>query len=218
MPGARRTRSLACEMKQAHERRHHGFSQVHPAFPHAMVLTVSFALSPVTGLFCHCHQRKLHSANLTPASGRQDHTTSPSATRALVRSASRVHHIPLSTFVTIAKRPFCEAGWRRYRFDLGDLETGKFFQTRLDRANQIDPVQEIGLSGNSRAPCWPTTSADEARKTLGRYHAYPSGNAHGPSAAPSFSGAATVASITPSNPSPSAPARVRTRGGSPSPG
>jgi hypothetical protein len=25
----------------------------HPAFPHAMVLTVSFALSPVIGLFCH---------------------------------------------------------------------------------------------------------------------------------------------------------------------
>src|SRR6266852_6113374 len=24
-----------------------------PAFPHAMVLTVSFVLSPVTGLFCH---------------------------------------------------------------------------------------------------------------------------------------------------------------------
>src|SRR5712691_2937417 len=25
----------------------------HPTFPHAMVLTVSFVLSPVTGLFCH---------------------------------------------------------------------------------------------------------------------------------------------------------------------
>ena len=30
---------------------------VHPAFPHAMVLTVSFALSPVTGLVCHRRQR-----------------------------------------------------------------------------------------------------------------------------------------------------------------
>jgi hypothetical protein len=33
-------------------------------------------------------------ANLTPASRRQDHTTSPSATSALVRSAFRVHRIP----------------------------------------------------------------------------------------------------------------------------
>src|ERR1700730_14859116 len=28
-----------------------------PAFPHAMVLTAYVALSPVTGLFCHRHQR-----------------------------------------------------------------------------------------------------------------------------------------------------------------
>src|ERR1700716_3441053 len=29
----------------------------HPTFPHAMVLTASFVLSPVTGLFCHRRQR-----------------------------------------------------------------------------------------------------------------------------------------------------------------
>src|SRR5258708_26621274 len=29
----------------------------HPTFPHAMVLTVSFVLSPVTGLFCHRRQQ-----------------------------------------------------------------------------------------------------------------------------------------------------------------
>jgi hypothetical protein len=36
-------------MKKAHERSHHGYSRIHPAFPHAMVLTVSFVLSPVIG-------------------------------------------------------------------------------------------------------------------------------------------------------------------------
>ncbi len=77
----------------------HTSKRVHrnrPAFPHAMVLTVSFVLSPVTGLFCHRHQRikvlskpgraDLTSANLTPASGRQDHTTSPYAATSLVRT------------------------------------------------------------------------------------------------------------------------------------
>jgi hypothetical protein len=54
-------------------------SPVSPGLPCAMVLTVSFALSPVTGLVCHRRLRKLPSADLTPASGRQDHTTSPSA-------------------------------------------------------------------------------------------------------------------------------------------
>jgi len=80
MPGARCARSLACEIKKAHERSHHGHTGS-PGIPYAMVLTVSFALSPVTGLVCHRHRRKLPSANLTPASGRQDHTTSPSASR-----------------------------------------------------------------------------------------------------------------------------------------
>jgi hypothetical protein len=48
MPGARCTRSLACNVLVAHECRHHR-SPEHPAFPHAMVLTVSFVLSPVIG-------------------------------------------------------------------------------------------------------------------------------------------------------------------------
>src|SRR5882757_11339473 len=75
----------------------------HPTFPHAMVLTVSFVLSPVTGLFCHRRQRikvlsapgraDLTSANLTPASGRQDHTILPSATTSLVRVLAMAHRL-----------------------------------------------------------------------------------------------------------------------------
>src|SRR6202790_5641550 len=38
--------------------------------------------------------RGVASTNLTPASGCQDHTTSPSASGTLVRSAIRVHRIP----------------------------------------------------------------------------------------------------------------------------
>ena len=64
-----------------------------PGIPRAMVLTVSFALSLVTGLSCHHRPRSLP-ANLTPASGRQDHTTSPSAGRRIRQSAARVHRIP----------------------------------------------------------------------------------------------------------------------------
>src|SRR5882762_591020 len=66
----------------------------HPAFPHAMVLTVYVVLSPVTGLSCHRRQRicglsapgraDMPSANLTPASGRQDHTILLSTATSLV--------------------------------------------------------------------------------------------------------------------------------------
>jgi hypothetical protein len=66
-----------------------------PGIPRAMVLTASFAISPATGLSCHRRPRKLLSANLTPASGRQDHATSPSASGAPVMRAIRVHRIPL---------------------------------------------------------------------------------------------------------------------------
>src|SRR6267142_1327983 len=66
-----------------------------------MVLTVSFVLSPVTGLFCHRRPADmflskpgwadLNSANLTPASGRQDHTILPYAATSLVRSLLIAH-------------------------------------------------------------------------------------------------------------------------------
>jgi hypothetical protein len=78
MPGARCTRSLACNVLVAHECSHHR-SPEHPAFPHAMVLTAYFVLSPATNSSCHRHRRikglskpgwtDLTSANLTPATG-----------------------------------------------------------------------------------------------------------------------------------------------------
>jgi hypothetical protein len=73
--------------------------QVQPptGIPRAMVLTVSFVLFLVTGLCCHhrrCDAKHRHQCNaarivtnLTPASGRQNHTTSPSASVRLVLRA-----------------------------------------------------------------------------------------------------------------------------------
>jgi hypothetical protein len=52
-------------------------------------------------------------ANLTPASERQDHTTSPSASATFVRRALRVHRIPASRFVTIGRSvPLHRGGMR----------------------------------------------------------------------------------------------------------
>jgi hypothetical protein len=44
-------------------------------------------------------------ADLIPASGYQDATTSPSVSGAFVTRAAHVHRILHPTFVTIAKRP-----------------------------------------------------------------------------------------------------------------
>src|ERR1700693_3862776 len=102
MPGARCTRSLACRKKTRELVT--TVAPDHPAFPHAMVLTVSFALSPVIGLFCH---RRLAdtSAKLdagVEASGPHDFTVRACAVR---QRRIRVHRIPHPTSVTIAKRP-----------------------------------------------------------------------------------------------------------------
>ena len=79
--------------------------------PHtAMVLTGYRVLSPVTGLVCHRRLAKTSSRNLTPASGRQDHTPLPSASRAVRQWHIGVHYIPLPTFVTIASAPRSATG------------------------------------------------------------------------------------------------------------
>jgi hypothetical protein len=52
MPGAKCARSLACEMKK-HTSIVTTVTPETPGIPRAMVLTVSFVLSPVTGLSCH---------------------------------------------------------------------------------------------------------------------------------------------------------------------
>jgi len=82
--------------------------------PARMVLTVSFVLFPETGLSCLRHWRDAKSiaANLTPASGRQNDTTSPSAPCRSSSAYKRPSH-PAPTFVTIAKRPSCGHETRR---------------------------------------------------------------------------------------------------------
>jgi hypothetical protein len=93
MPGAHCARSLVCRMKK-HTSIVTTVTPGSPGIPRAMVLTVSFVLSPATGLFCHRRPQDHHLTSLTPASGRHDHTTSPSARSALVRCATCVHRIP----------------------------------------------------------------------------------------------------------------------------
>src|SRR5467141_2557507 len=54
-------------------------------------------------------------ADLTPASGRQNHTTSPSASAPFVTRAARVHRIPLH--VRNVRTPLCGTGPNRYSAD-----------------------------------------------------------------------------------------------------
>jgi hypothetical protein len=89
-------------------------------------------LSPVTGLFCH---RRLAgvTAKLDASVGASGPHGFAVRLKRIRQSAIRVHRIPLSTSVTIAKRPSDEAGWERYAGDLGRQKTEIFLQKGLDR-------------------------------------------------------------------------------------
>jgi hypothetical protein len=165
-----RTRSRACSVGNTRVS-HHEYAG-HPAFPHAMVLTAYFVLSPAIGLFVtviHGYgwpapgRAGFASANLTPASRRQDHTTSPSAATSFVgapfdRSRAlkpalqprsrptlpRPPH-PAPTFVTMANALF-GTGWHGYRFDLGKARSGKLSQGGLDTMIEKLPDGQITRS------------------------------------------------------------------------
>ncbi len=105
MPGVWLARSLACKMKKAHEQVTTG-PPIHPAFPARWFS--AYTRSPrCTGLVATVAPEKHELLkNLIPASGDQDHTTSPQ--RSGPRSscaAESVHRIPRPTSVTIAIRP-----------------------------------------------------------------------------------------------------------------
>ena len=163
-----------------------------------MVLTVSFVLSPVTGLVCHRRQRikvlskpgraDFTSANLTPASGRQDHTILPSAAsisrqRAVDRSqvfrlalrSHRAQNAAPSTasrpaFATIAIRPLCPeslAGERAVGWLVGNRP---LLELSPQRPKATEPVQERGtapVSSSTRTVALVGWDAKSSRCDLG---------------------------------------------------
>jgi hypothetical protein len=64
MPGAVCARSLACDVRRARKHSHHGHTGF-PGIPRASGFTVSFALSPVTGLCCHRCRRDAEASSPT---------------------------------------------------------------------------------------------------------------------------------------------------------
>ena len=82
MPGARRTQGLACKGRK-HTSEKPQVSRNQPAFP-ARWFTTYFVLPGDRALLPPSSVDR--STTLTPASGRQDHTTSPSAWASLVNA------------------------------------------------------------------------------------------------------------------------------------
>src|SRR5450432_1247120 len=103
MPGARCTRSLACNKNKTHERSHHGHTGITRHSPRNG-FTVSFVLSPASRALLPPSSavclRQLDTS--VRVSGPHDFSVREQRPR---RGTIRVHRIPSPTFVTIAKRP-----------------------------------------------------------------------------------------------------------------
>jgi hypothetical protein len=84
--------AVSCAKENRKRTRAYRFSGGNPAFP-ARWGTAYSALSPVTGYLATV-AAWIFPRDLTPASGRQDHTASPSAPPALLCRRPRVHRIP----------------------------------------------------------------------------------------------------------------------------
>ena len=138
MPGARCTRSRAWCVENTRVS-HHGRTGITRHSRTRVVLTVSFVISLVIGLFVTIacgSPRKLDAGIEAP--GPHDF-----AVRRRARSSKRRLRPPhpAPTSVTIAKRPSAGRDGRRYGCDLGQVETKIFLQMGLDRRKQVDPVQ-----------------------------------------------------------------------------
>jgi len=147
MPGARCARSLACKLKK-HTSIVTTVTPGSPGIPRAMVLTVSFALSPVIGLCCHRRKRNYFRQldASVEASGPHDFAVRITCCSSKAPTASTASR---PAFVTIASRPSKGRDGAVYSFDLGETTKGIFLQMGLDRANQIDPPGQFTLCTNS---------------------------------------------------------------------
>jgi hypothetical protein len=159
MPGARCARGLAWELKNPHERSHHRFTRT---IRHSLRDGFNGFLRALLGDRALLPPSLPQSSreNLTPASGRQDHTTSPSASARFVKRAAHVHHIPLRV-VTIAIRPSSGTeraedgviwGQRKAEYFLGPDWTT---QNRLISLTKLSQAR-MGHSdsgGSQKAPC-----------------------------------------------------------------
>ena len=109
----------------------YGLYRALPGEPGFLATVATHALDPIGSM--------RNPRNLTPASGRQDHTTLPSASRAVRQKRIRVHRSPRPTFVTIAKRPSCGQGMTRDRPVIWPLRKAEYFFDR-DWTTQISLI------------------------------------------------------------------------------
>src|SRR6266478_2106350 len=110
MPGAPIAPAAACDVVESTRVSHHGHTGNTRHSPHNGFNGFLRALPGDRAFLPPSPLRSLLLKNLTPASGRQDHTTSPSARHAPSSEAPSASTASRPAFVTIASRPSTGTG------------------------------------------------------------------------------------------------------------
>src|SRR6266702_3056108 len=116
------------KLNKAHERSHHRYTGVNPAFPAQWFYGLLRALPGDQALLPPSPALLL--ADLTPTLGRQNDTTSPSASAPFVTCAARVHRIP-PRVDDVAQRPSLGTGPNRYSADFTLASSKKFGKSEI---------------------------------------------------------------------------------------
>src|SRR6266478_2189242 len=133
-------------MKKAHERSHYRFRRITPAFPAQWFYGLLRALPGDQA--CLTPSPALLIADLTPASGRQNHTTSPSASAQFVKRTARVHRIPPHVG-DVRNAPLPGRDDEGCRSDLGPLASEiSEFQKLVARPSRRLPLRLDRILGN----------------------------------------------------------------------
>ena len=134
-PDASRTRSLVCKVESTRVS-HHRFGRDHPAFPAQWFYGLFRTLPGDRAFLPPSSLRSLLLKNLTPASGRQGHTTSP--------SANRLRKSHAAVLVPVPPKP-----WRRRN------------QRRSSSDTAASIASRINVRDDAYAPCVRKTCQNE---------------------------------------------------------
>jgi hypothetical protein len=128
-----------------------GTTEHTPAFPAQWA--TAYTRSPRSAGLVSLRRLKIIISGLTPASGRQDHATSPSASRAARLAAPNAAIATRLTFVTIGRNvPRGEAGWRQDNHIFTKNGSGIFLREGLDMISENQRVGQISESAKAVHP------------------------------------------------------------------
>jgi hypothetical protein len=145
MPGAQRAPAASRADGKRHASVVTTVTPVHPAFPARMVLTVSFVLSPETGLSCLRRRRNIIRRLDASVGASGPHDFAVRKARALVRNAACVHRIPPHVRDD-RETPLCWAGTIWLYCCFYRTGKGKFFAVGAGRETGDLPVGQVTKS------------------------------------------------------------------------